>query len=352
LIILVFSFLIYEVAKIYWDIDYTLYVVFMLGIISQLIFVYVTSANRGLEEFKRNVNLELLHKLSFVIIGVVVSTLWGHVVYVLFGYIFATLIISIYECFRLRPLFFYDLKDWSLRQSISFFKAELFPFSRWIFIQNLTGFFYVSVDKFLVAGLIGLRELAVYNIALSLSKIFPSAFFKGGSYLLSYFSKQKGKELDIQNVFNTINLKISVGLGLMMLLIFLIAPYLIDVYLYKQIEVAQSVKIIFPLLLVCGMFDSFHVFNLNFLNALKKVKYITIIKLIGDVFVVLAIVILGKLYGLNGILTGKLFIVLSTYFTYSILYFWLFKTFGWLTLFRILAPLFIASGIIFLMTIV
>jgi O-antigen/teichoic acid export membrane protein len=194
--------------------------------------------------------------------------------------------------------------------------------------------------------------LAVYNIALSLSKIFPSAFFKGGSYLLSYFSKQKGKELDIQNVFNTINLKISVGLGLMMLLIFLIAPYLIDVYLYKQIEVAQSVKIIFPLLLVCGMFDSFHVFNLNFLNALKKVKYITIIKLIGDVFVVLAIVILGKLYGLNGILTGKLFIVLSTYFTYSILYFWLFKTFGWLTLFRILAPLFIASGIIFLMTIV
>ncbi len=167
--------------------------------------------------------------------------------------------------------------------SLMFVKSQteqrnLFHFGLWTWLQTIISVLAYQVDRFVVAIFLGPATAGYYILASTIINHMHMAFGAVVSWLLPKISRMKESDININKYFTTLR-SFSVGFGLVSILItFLVYEpvftlWLGEVKFHKMNE-------FFRLFLIFEAFLLLTIVPLFYLNAIKKLKFITLLELL------------------------------------------------------------------------
>ena len=295
----------YIIARVlnFWELPgIHVLIIFVVGLILQMWFNFFLSILKGLEDFKKMASIELINKLIFTGLGMGLAYYTKNVNYVLLAHIISLILQNIILIKKLND---YKFKNYSIGLKFKFFKIHLWDYSKWILIQNTLGFLNGNIDKFLIASLVNLSSLAIYNTANNLARLVPSFFSKGLSYLLPHVSQIANKE-KVRKFYISYSYKFNLIMAFIYIVAIFCAPFAISLYLHNSSGIVDEVVECFKYLLISSVFAATALLSFNVFNALGEVRTNTLIPLFGNIFSLICLVIGGYFWGFWGVVFAKL----------------------------------------------
>ena len=317
-IITVAAIFVYGILYLFgWDglPEISIIFLFILGLLLQMWFNFFLSILKGNESFNRMATVELINKLIFTGLGIVLAIFFRDVKYVLVAHILSLCIQNIYLLKILKP---YNYNSYSNNLKFQFFKNHLWAYSKWILVQNTVGFLNGNLDKFLVASTVNLSSLAVYNTANNLARLIPSFFSKGLGYLLPHVSKITDRER-VRIFYIKYSYIFNIVLSFIYLFVVIGAPYFISIYLNDKV-ISDEVTLTFRFLVIASIFSATSLLSFNVFNAIGEVKTNTVIPFLSNVISLLCVLIGGLFWGFWGIVFARLNIILLSTLVRTITY--------------------------------
>ena len=196
--------------------------------------------------------------------------------------------------------------DYKLSLSVSNVEqSNLFHFGFWTWLQTIISVIAYQIDRFVIAIFLGPAIAGYYILASTIVNHMHMAFGAVVSWLLPKISRKKESNTDIKKYFTTLR-SFSVGFGLISILItFLVYEPVFTIWLGP--DKFAKMNDFFKLFLIFETFLLMTIVPLFYLNAVKKLRFITLLELmyksgvIIGLFIAFAIVPSG-----NSIIIGQI----------------------------------------------
>ena len=271
------------------------YTSLILLVISQVDQV-ISSALKGLQEFKISAQLEFASRLSTFVIVVILAGLFKNLSFVIFAtplLAFLVVMIRLNRLTRLLGIKFLDVKF--NKRYISVF----FHFGKWMTLQNIAGSIYGALDKLLLGSIFGPSIAGSYNVLISITQL--SHFLMTS---LTVFVMPKVSS----NILNVNFLKITYYKCLKISTIIIVCSVLLLAvsyqYLAHKIFLNNLQFEYFSLLIIYGVLGMC-VIPYNFVLGLGEVKILSNINTICSVFGVLTTFYFVTRYGMFGAILAR-----------------------------------------------
>ncbi len=158
----------------------------------------LSSALKGLNQFKQSSVAELFIKFFYLIIITLVAIISKDVYFILSALAICSFASVIFRYLFLRTFIKFIIIDMMTLKKCS---AELLNVGKWMTLQNIAGNLYASLDKLIVGYFLGASQLGAYNILIMFAQlihfipasifmfVMPKAAMKNGNISISTFKK-------------------------------------------------------------------------------------------------------------------------------------------------------------------
>ena len=270
----------------------------------------------GLIRYDVDANINTINEIVKALL-IVVMVMWYNIYGAVFATMIADLMTNIYKIFytkKLHAKFKFHFKLVKLKE----FKA-LFSYSKHIIALSIASSFSKGVDSLIISHILGLKYVAIYNIAFRLVDMVERALLPILGIFQPIFTRLLERKQDIRSEVEQV-----VSLDLFIVSIFFVPLAIfsndfIFLWLGSGFEQAHIIVSILAFALVCRTVSR-PISQL--LLAKAQHKYLSIIKIIAVLINIPLSIIFGKSFGLTGIAVATLF---SFYITDLILHLALYK---------------------------
>ena len=213
--------------------------------------------------------------------------------------------------------------DYKLSLAVSKIEqSNLFHFGFWTWLQTIISVIAYQIDRFVIAIFLGPAIAGYYILASTIVNHMHMAFGAVVSWLLPKISRKKESDTNITKYFTTLR-TFSVGFGLISLLVTILV-YEPVFTLWLGPDKFAKMNDFFRLFLIFEAFLLMTIVPLFYLNAVKKLRFITLLELmyktgvIIGLFVAFAIVptgnsiIIGQIVALALLIPVEYFLINST----------------------------------------
>ncbi|WP_299757615.1 oligosaccharide flippase family protein [uncultured Pontibacter sp.] len=197
--------------------------------------------------------------------------------------------------------------------------VEVFSFSSWAWIQTIISVFSAHLDRYIVAAAVSVEALAYYSIGLLVATQIHNVFAAGSGFIFPLITKRIEQNIEIKPIYYRMQLiVISTGILCIACLVF-VQDIAFTLWLgpesYALAESFITWFLCFEVLLITSIIPYYY------LIASGHIKLNTFIMGINTVATALAMVILFKFYGEEGLVWGKIIIIMATSpFLYNVLH--------------------------------
>ena len=270
----------------------------------------------GLIRYDVDANINTINELVKALLIVVMVT-WYNIYGAVFATMIADLITNIYKIVytkKLHASFRFHLHLVKLKE----FKA-LFSYSKHIIALSIASSFSKGVDSLIISHILGLKYIAIYNIAFRLVDMVERALLPILGIFQPIFTRLLERKDDIRSEVEQV-----VSLDLFIVCVFFVPLAIFSndfIYLWlgSGFEQAHIIVSILAFALVCRTISR-PISQL--LLAKAQHKYLSVIKIIAILINIPLSIVLGKSFGLTGIAVATLF---SFYITDLILHLVLYR---------------------------
>jgi len=275
----------------------------------QLFFLFLAYIGIGLKTFIEKLFLALNKKINYSLYGLTLGIF--SLIFILLLYYFEKMCLEtvflIYFATPIIALFLF-LKEINFNKLLplqvdkQLFK-EMFDFTKWQ-MMGLTAVYFINWgDNLVLRYFVSIEEIGVYNLGYQMFKGLISLTFILNSYFLPFISQNIDNKEKIRNYLYVKRPKIMLAGTLIIILIFIMTPYLFNI-VYGDIY-KESVNVL-RILLIATMISLYKTFYTPIINSLKKYKFTAIINVIQISVNLLANIILIYLFGFIGAAWGTL----------------------------------------------
>lgn len=192
-----------------------------------------------------------------------------------------------------------------LTRNLRYFRRHMFAFSRWVWAQSVFAYAGSQADRLIVAGAMSLSALGIYAVAVSAANALLAVLSAGGAFLLPEAASRLSDRAWLTRAFLRYTLLFSAVSALGVALFTPVARPVLD--LWVGATVAQQVlPILLPLLWTisnaAASAPSSHI-----LNAMGHSRFAAVAGMVANSLVLIAMLAGGSLFGLWGVIGGKLF---------------------------------------------
>lgn len=183
------------------------------------------------------------------------------------------------------------------------FPAGCFGFAGLTWLDTMLVFAYLSVDKYLVAGMLGLATLGIYGALLDLARLIPLTMQQVGHLLLATFSKLlgTGQEEALSAAYGKVT-RMTVGFYAAGAMVFVFFSRPLASLFGENFEASHAVLIG---LAVALSIDALQTINAMTLMAYERMGVVMLSKVAQNVVQLAVILLMLRQWGLAGVVCGK-----------------------------------------------
>lgn len=300
----------------YFDIVHISLMILSLKIVWDFLMCSFHGFYTGLIRYDIDANINTINELIKALLVVTMVT-WYDIYGAVLATMLADVVTNIYKIYYAKKLHAKFRFQWSLVK-LEEFKA-LFSYSKHIIALSIANSFSKGVDSLIISHILGLKYIAIYNIAFRLVDMVERALLPILGIFQPIFTRLLERKDDIQPEVEQV-----VSLDLFIVSIFFVplaifANDFIFLWLGKGFEQAHMIVIILAFTLLCRTISR-PISQL--LLAKAQHKYLSVIRMISVIINIPLSIILGQYYGLMGIAIATL---ISFYITDLFLHLILYK---------------------------
>jgi O-antigen/teichoic acid export membrane protein len=186
---------------------------------------------------------------------------------------------------------------------LRFFRHRMLQFSKWIWIQALFGYLGTQADRFVVVSLLSLSALAHYAVAMSACNAILAAGTAAGGFLLPEAASRVGNRRWLADAYARYTFVFSAGSAVAIVLFLTVSRRVLEAWLGGAS--VSVLPIMLPLL--WSMSSAAASAPAGYLmNAMGCARFAAITAAVANTAVLLAMIVGGSMYGLPGLIAGKL----------------------------------------------
>ncbi|MCG2459686.1 oligosaccharide flippase family protein [Flavobacteriaceae bacterium F89] len=288
------------------------FVFFCIQFIFQLIGTIMTANH---DPAKASLIQTLGSLISLIIIFILTKTTQGSLLYL--GIVLSTVPVVVLGA---ATLWFFTASYKQYAPSIKFFRfqyiKDLLGLGIQFFIINISVLIMLNTDNIVITQLLGPEKVTVFNVTYKLFTMISMVYIIIGTPLWSAYTEAytKGDFNWIKNTLKATQKVWGVLTGLTVIIL-IISPWFFELWLGDSVQVPFSLSIAMSTYVVGYIWMNIYTFLLNGLGKIRLQLYVSISA--GIIYIPL-VIILGKVWGLEGITYLSTFFFVTTGIIYSI----------------------------------